>query len=154
MEITSAWTPITPEMEVKVMFGRHIWEFAQHADALGKRTFELRQPEQYTLTPAEPYRALLDEIALTQGTAARLAGAYDVVLPGLVARYRDYLQQTDSLLDNPSVVIIERILATHERQIADAASVRQQMSIERHGVDALVARETAVASIVAREISA
>ena len=37
MEIAAAWTPTTPEMEVKVLLGRHIWDFAQHADALGKR---------------------------------------------------------------------------------------------------------------------
>jgi len=45
METTARWTPITAEMEVKVTLGRHIWEYAQMADALGKRTFELRQPE-------------------------------------------------------------------------------------------------------------
>ena len=49
METTARWTPITPEMEVKVTLGRHIWEYAQMADALGKRTFELRQPEHYTI---------------------------------------------------------------------------------------------------------
>ena len=38
MEIAAAWTPTTPEMEVKVLLGRHIWDFAQHADALGKRS--------------------------------------------------------------------------------------------------------------------
>src|SRR6516165_5764007 len=45
METIARWTPTTPEMEAKVMMGRHIWEYAQMADALGKRTFELRLPE-------------------------------------------------------------------------------------------------------------
>ena len=34
MEALARWTPTTPEMEAKVMFGRHIWIFAQHADRL------------------------------------------------------------------------------------------------------------------------
>ena len=39
------------------MFGRHIWDFAQHADALGRRTFELRQPaQQLASTPLPTYR--------------------------------------------------------------------------------------------------
>ena len=37
METVAAWTPTTPEMEVKVLLGRHIWDFAQQADALGNR---------------------------------------------------------------------------------------------------------------------
>ncbi|KPK05001.1 MAG: hypothetical protein AMS20_07585, partial [Gemmatimonas sp. SG8_28] len=38
METLARWVPNTPEMEVKLLFGRHLWEFAQHADAFGKRT--------------------------------------------------------------------------------------------------------------------
>ena len=26
MELVATWTPSTPEMEAKVMFGRHIWD--------------------------------------------------------------------------------------------------------------------------------
>ena len=37
METAARWTPTTPEMEAKVMFGRHIWDFAQMADWLGKQ---------------------------------------------------------------------------------------------------------------------
>src|SRR5688500_9400851 len=110
MEITAAWTPTTPEMEVKVMFGRHIWDFAQHADALGKRTFELRQPEHYTLAPSAEYKALLDDVAAQKATAARLAALYEGVIPGLEKRYREYLAAVDALLDEPTVVIVERIL--------------------------------------------
>jgi len=39
METLAAWVPTTPEMEAKLLFGEHIWDAAQHADALGKRTF-------------------------------------------------------------------------------------------------------------------
>ena len=149
MEITSGWTPTTPEMEVKVMFGRHIWELAQHADALGKRTFELRQAEHYTLKPADPYMALIEDAARTKPTAERLAALYDVIIPGLIARYRAYLSETDSLLDAPSGVIIERIIATHDRQIRDAADVCKTMSIVSVALPALRDRETSVARIVA-----
>ena len=44
METLARWVPQTPEMEVKVLFGRHIWDLAQQADGLGKRGYELRAP--------------------------------------------------------------------------------------------------------------
>lgn len=149
MEITAAWTPTTPEMEVKVMFGRHIWDFAQHADWLGKRTFELRQPAHYTLPPVESYVQLLDEMAAEEATAARLAGLYDVFLPALERRYRRYLDDTDSLLDQPSVVVVERILAEIPRMQAEAARVRREHAIGRVTSDALAGRESAHGAIVA-----
>ena len=40
MEILSSWVPTTPEMEVKLLFGGHIWDTAQAADALGKNDFD------------------------------------------------------------------------------------------------------------------
>src|SRR4029453_14955067 len=82
MEIASAWTPTTPEMEAKVMFGRHIWDFAQMADWLGKRTFELRQPEHYTLPPVDAYEAFLKDAAKAESTSDRISTLYDGVLPG------------------------------------------------------------------------
>jgi len=42
-------------MEVKLLFGEHIWDAAQHADALGKRTFELRLRLQHSVRPADKY---------------------------------------------------------------------------------------------------
>src|SRR5438270_2489799 len=89
MELVATWTPTTPEMEAKVMFGRHIWDFAQMADWLGKRTFELRQPEHYTLRPVDDYEALLKEASKAESTSDRIATLYDGILPGLIKRYRD-----------------------------------------------------------------
>lgn len=149
MEITAAWTPTTPEMEVKVMFGRHIWDFAQHADWLGKRTFELRQPAHYTLRPVDSYVQLLDEMAEEESTAARLAAIYDVFLPALERRYGAYLSDTDGLLDQPSVVIVERILTEMARMQRDAAQLRVAHAIGRVSVEGLAGRESAHAVIVA-----
>jgi hypothetical protein len=55
METLAQWTPTSPEMEVKLMLGEHIWDAAQNADALGKRTRELRLPLQHSLRPVDAY---------------------------------------------------------------------------------------------------
>src|SRR5262247_529878 len=83
METLARWVPTTPEMEVKVLFGRHIWDFAQHADALGKRTFELRCPEHHSLAPAPEFLGLLEEAAGARTTSERLAALYDALLPAM-----------------------------------------------------------------------
>src|SRR5258707_12870260 len=74
METLARWVPATPEMEVKVLMGRHIWDAAQHAAALGKRTFELRASLHYTLTPLAPYIDLLKELAAAEDTSGRMQG--------------------------------------------------------------------------------
>jgi hypothetical protein len=115
METLASWVPTTPEMEVKLLFGAHVWDMAQHADALGKRTHELRMPLQHSLEPCEPYRQLFANLALMQDTAERLACFYDGVLVALAARYRTYLERTDALLDAPTVRILHHITAEQAR---------------------------------------
>jgi hypothetical protein len=129
MELVAAWTPTTPEMEVKVMFGRHIWDFAQHADALGKRTFELRQKEHFTLPADAGYIALLNRVSQTQGTVEKIASLYDAVLPGLVRRYETYVSGTDPILDEPTIVIMERIIADLKRQSAQARGLLKELGV-------------------------
>ncbi len=130
MELTAAWTPSTPEMEAKVMFGRHIWDFAQHADALGKRTFELRQPEHYTLPADGAYQELLARIGSADDTAGRIAGLYEVIVPGLTRRYENYIAATDPILDEPTIVIMERIAGDLKRQTAQARTLIAQLGLE------------------------
>src|SRR5215470_16120106 len=149
METTARWTPTTPEMEAKVMFGRHIWDFAQMADALGKRTFELRQPEQYSLRPAQAYDALLQDVAKAKSTSERIATLYEGFIPGLIERYKGYVAATDPILDEPSVVIIERNIRELERQRAEAAELQKELKLELPSVETIAARERAIGNIVA-----
>lgn len=149
METVAYWTPITPEMEAKVLFGRHIYDYAQHADMLGKRTFELRQPEHYTRPAAPQYVEVLDALRRAGTTADRFAMLYDAVVPGLIRRYESYIRDTDALLDEPSVVIMERIVADLRRQQRDAARVREQFGIAEAPVSEFSGREAAIASHVA-----
>lgn len=145
METLAAWVPTTPEVEVKLLLGEHIWDVAQHADSLGKRTFELRLPLQHSVRAAEPYVAFLAEVRAIESTPERLAAMYDVVVPGLVARQRRYLEQTDRLVDAPTVRILERYLADTVRMTDAAHAVRRELrelpSADRQWAAALQARE-------------
>jgi hypothetical protein len=117
METIAGWVPSTPEMEVKLQFGEHLWDAAQHADALGKRTSELRMPLQHSVPPAEDYIDFLDTVSGIEPTQQRLAAIYDVVLPGLSKHYRRFLEKTDSLADAPTLRILERHLTDIDRML-------------------------------------
>lgn len=127
MEMLAAWVPTTPEMEVKLVFGAHIWEAAQHADVLGKRANELRLPLHDSLEPSRAYLELLAEVAGITDTARRIAAFYDVILPGLDQRFRQYLERVDTLLDGPTVRIIERILSDTARMVAESRVLREEL---------------------------
>lgn len=127
MEILAAWVPTTPEMEVKIVFGAHIWDVAQHADALGKRTLELRLPLQHSLEPSGDYVRFLDGLAATVETNKRIAGFYDCMLPSLVRRFGEYVERVDPLLDGPTVRIVERMLFDIARMVKEGKALREEV---------------------------
>jgi hypothetical protein len=149
MELVAAWTPSTPEMEVKVMFGRHIWDFAQHADILGKRTFELRLPEQHSRRAAEHYVTMLQSAVAVKGTSERLAALYDAIMPGLERRYRAYISATDPILDEPSIIILERLLRDYDKQRREADTLRSTLKLQKADAQTFVAADRAIESVVA-----
>src|SRR3954447_5097956 len=151
METTARWTPITPEMEAKCMMGRHIWEYAQMADALGKRTFELRLPEQHSIAPVAAYDAFLKEVVKTATTADRTAAFYDGVVPGIIARFKQYIEATDEILDEPSIVVLQRAIVDLERQRIDAAKLQRELKLSSGAAAGVAAREKAFPAIVAEE---
>ena len=126
METLAGWVPTTPELEVKVLFGRHLWELAQHADAFGRRTAELRLGPQVSRDPAPSFRASLNDLRASTDTAGRVAAFYDDALSWLEALYRDYLARTDGLLDEPSVRILERALTDLTRLRHEANELRRE----------------------------
>lgn len=153
MEMLAQWTPTTPEMEVKFMLGEHIWDVAQSADALGKRTRELRMPIHHSLKPVAPYVELLTKLRGETNTARRLQGFYDVLLPGLAVRYRAYLQQIDTLMDAPTVRILEQMLDVQARMVNQSRDLRSELVAldkpERNWVEALSRSESQISSLVA-----
>lgn len=158
METLAQWTPSTPEMEVKLMFGEHIWDTAQAADALGKRAHELRLPLQHSLAPVEDYVALLAQVRAERDTARRLASMYDVLLPGLARRYREYIAATDVLMDEPTVRILEQALAAQDKMLSQCKALRAQApalaAADVAWSQGLARHEAAIGGLVAAKVAA
>ena len=126
METLARWVPLTPELEAKILFGRHIWDMAQHADGLGQRTSELRAPLHYSARPTDAYMKVLDTLAGLTDTAERAEAMYAGFLPDLEKRYQAYLDGTNQMQDEPSVRVIERVLSDFQRMQADYRQFRDQ----------------------------
>jgi hypothetical protein len=150
MRKLAEWIPTTPQMEVKVLFGRHVWDCARHADAFGRRAFELRAPLHYTLPPTREYLDWLEPLEAAQSAADRVAALYDVAFPSFRARYAAYLDATDALMDEPTVRILESAMADLERMDADRIRLLQGVSLGPATLDAQAprAREAGIACIV------
>src|SRR5262245_7381128 len=151
METAARWTPTTPETEPTVMFGRHIWDSAKMADWLSRRTVEQRQPERYQLPASGAYEAFLKDAAKAESTSDRISTLYDGVLPGLIERYRNYVAATDPILDEPSIVIIDRIVRELERQRVEAAALQRELKLDASAAAKVAARERAIGNIVAEQ---
>ena len=153
MEMLARWVPTTPETEVKLAFGTHIWDLAQHADNLGKRTHELRLPPQFSLEPVPGYVSFLANLADTAATNERIAAFYDCVLPALERRYQDYAARVDPLLDGPSLRIVEHILFDLTRMKAEGQALRAEVpavaAVESAWIERLRRHEREFADIVA-----
>jgi len=158
METLARWVPQIPELEVKILFGRHVWDLAQQADGLGKRGYELRSPSQFSLRPVESYVEFLEQFARTESTPQKIHGFYDVMLPGLAARYQNYLERTDRLLDEPSVRVVERILGEFKRMIGESEALRKELPelrlADKNWPAKLAKREASEPNIVVRRSSA
>jgi hypothetical protein len=143
-------------MEVKVLFGRHLWDAAQHADALGKRTFELRAPLHYTLVPLPPYLRVMKELAAVEDTTGRIQAVYDVLLPALAARCRYYFENSDSLLDEPSFRVIENALNDYARMQLErqevCAELKETLTFDSARAGKWSREESAIREFVAHGI--
>jgi hypothetical protein len=120
METLARWVPTTPEMEVKILFGRHLWLCAQLADRLGKRTRELRAPLHHSRPPPAEYAGALAGLAGVSSTSDRVEAFYAVALPSVARACDDYVARTDAVIDEPTVVILADALRDIARMREEA----------------------------------
>jgi hypothetical protein len=122
-----AWLAGIPYWDAKLAVGAHIWEDAQHAEALLKRLHELKDmgAERRVVAPIE---SVLDRATEAETGQAFLAGIYRVIKPWLLSRYEEHVQRTDSVMDAPTTEILARIITEKKRQIAWFADYRPEFS--------------------------
>lgn len=121
------WLAGIPYWDAKLAVGTHLWEDAQHAEAVLKRLHELKDLGAERRAQPAIERAL-DRAAATPDADEFLAGIYRVLKPWQLARYEAHLRQTDPVMDAPTVEVLARIVQEKRQQLAWFADYRPQFS--------------------------
>jgi hypothetical protein len=130
------WIALTPELPAKLLFGRHVWDCAQHADLWGKRLPELRAPAQQSEPANERMVKFADLLESAEGpreTLERLAGVYRVLKPHLVTVYARHLAGANPVYEPPTRRILERCLEEERRHAAAGAIVLARLARDDAG---------------------
>jgi hypothetical protein len=126
MRILGGWIALTPEVPVKLLFGRHVWDCAQHADLWGKRLPELRSAAQQSEPANDRVVAFMDLIESRETPATtpeRVVSVYRVLKPHLAAVYAQHLADANGIYEPPTRRILQRCLDEERRHIAAGAIV-------------------------------
>ncbi len=128
MEMLAGWTLFTPETSVKIMLGEHLYEDAQHVDALRTRLLELRARQEDDSPPSDELGGLCEQIWKAPDTATRLAGVYLVLKPRLAASYMALAHATEPLVDAPTARLLLQVAQQESKQVDEGASRLERLN--------------------------
>lgn len=130
MRTLGGWIALTPELPVKLLFGRHVWDCAQHADLWGRRLPELRSPAHQGQPPSEGFAGLVDRIDRLQArheSIERVVAVYRVLKPHLIAAYESHLAGANPVYEPPTRRILVRCVDEERRHVAAGAVVLDRL---------------------------
>jgi uncharacterized ferritin-like protein (DUF455 family) len=112
MELMGSWAYTIVEPEIKIGFGRQMYQDAVHADMLGKRLPELkgRSEHFHYVAPSDAFVKLLEKIWRVNDALRRMVALYRVLKPALVAAYEHHLEHAELPADEPTAYILRNIL--------------------------------------------
>ncbi|HUI48032.1 MAG TPA: hypothetical protein VL119_05015, partial [Acidimicrobiia bacterium] len=107
-EALGGWVATVPELDVKLVLGRHTYHHAWHAELWHKRLPELREmnPDRLTVPPNEAFVTFMDAVREPEAadeTIEKLVGVYRVLLPRFIAVYTFHLNATSRITDAPTI---------------------------------------------------
>ncbi len=113
MELMGSWAYTIVEPEIKIGFGRQMYQDAVHADMLGKRLPELkgRSEHFHYIAPSDEFVKLLEKIWRANDSLRRMVALYRVLKPALVEAYAHHLEHAELPADEPTAYILRNILA-------------------------------------------
>ena len=101
------WVATVPELDVKLVLGRHCYHHAWHAELMDKRLPELREMNTDRLCePANPemvtFVDALREPEAPEHTIEKLVGIFRVLIPHKIAAYTYHMNATSRITDSPT----------------------------------------------------
>jgi uncharacterized ferritin-like protein (DUF455 family) len=120
MELMGSWAYTMVDPEIKVGFGRTMFQDSIHADLIGKRIPELKGRSQHfhSIPPSDSFVKLLEKIWKTSDELLRMVALFQVLKPELVSVYRRHMERMELPADEPTGNII-RLIADEEQDHVD-----------------------------------
>jgi hypothetical protein len=149
-QLLGQWTPSTPELEAKLLFGAQSRHHAWRADL-----FIERLPERHGLTGASlladaatpDLDALLDRVASTgqgDGTVLRLVAVHRVLLPAAIAAHTEHLRRTTIVADLPTARALRMALADETTDQQAGEQLLQALLADASKADRAAQRQRAL----------
>jgi hypothetical protein len=139
MRTLGGWIALTPELDGKLLFGRHVWDCAQHADLWGRRLPELRALAQQSEPASAAVLELMDRVQSTESpseTLERVTAVYRVIKPHLATVYERHLAVTNPVYEPPTRRILERCVQEERRHAAAGGHVLARLLARDPGLQA------------------
>lgn len=119
MRIQAAKMSSIENWELKAMIGRQLWECAFHWGGWRERVRELRGHEHLITQHADDKLGdFFNEILWSRSDAELAIALYSVALPAFQAALKRYIEQTNQLVDQPTVHLIRHVLLDLESHMA------------------------------------
>ncbi len=152
MRILGGWIALTPELDAKLLFGRHVWDSAQHADLWGRRLPELRAPAQQSEPANDAFVRFMDRLEASERpgqTIERITGVYRVLKPHLITVYERHLAATNPVYEPPTRRILLRCLDEERRHVAAGGVVLGRLTGEAEAARRAASFEAALSGELA-----
>jgi hypothetical protein len=107
-EVLGGWVATVPELDVKMVLGRHTYHHAWHSELWHKRLPELREmnPDRLTLPANDAFVTFMDAVREPEApehTIEKLVGVYRVLIPRFIAAYTFHKNGTSRITDSPTI---------------------------------------------------
>jgi hypothetical protein len=110
--------PARADWELKHGIGRHLYEDAETATALRKRVVELRTSKAQLGKASDPSMELFfSELIHVSSDLEYATLIYGFIKPKLLQIYRSHIQETQQIVDQPTIRMFKQIILDLEQQV-------------------------------------
>ncbi len=152
-EVLGGWVATVPELDVKMVLGRHCYHHAWHAELWTKRLPELREMnvERMTQPPNPEFVTFMDAVREPEAaglTIEKLVGVYRVLLPRKIAAYRYHVNGTSEITDAPTIRSLKFALQDEIEDWCDGEMLIQSLLDSAEKVERANARQRELEELI------
>jgi hypothetical protein len=152
-EALGGWVATVPELDVKLVLGRHCYHHAWHAELWNKRLPELREmnTERLTEPPNDAMVAFVDAVREPEApelTIEKLVGVYRVLIPRKIAAYTFHLNATSRITDAPTMRSLRFILQDEFDDWREGEMLLQSLITSPDGVERAANRQRELEQLI------